>query len=51
MAAKIQDGGQKYKKTFQKYIFAYTGLKFGRYVVYTLRYVKDILDILNKYSI
>ena len=53
MAAKIQDGGQKKMKmkTFQKHIIAYTCFKFGRYVVQTLRYVKDILDIENKYSI
>ena len=53
MAAKIQDGGQKKMKmkTFQKHIIAYTCFKFGRYVVQTLRYVKDILDIVTKYSI
>ena len=49
MAAKIQDGGQKKMKikTFQiqKHIIAFTCFKFGRYVVQTLRYVKDILDI------
>ena len=42
---------RKNMKIFQKHIVAYTCLKFGRYVVQTLRYVKDILDIENNYSI
>jgi len=47
MAAKIQDGGRKSIKTYQKHTCAYTCLKFDDYVVQRLFNLIHILDIEN----